>query len=182
MTLQASGAISLDDIHVEAGGTTGTLASINDTDIRNLISSTPGTTVSFDDFYGAGGVVVEVGDGTVSDVVTSPASAVASITFNNNGTIAISGNSSSYSDTAWASPTGTGTGDAYEIQVTATGSGGTFTGTTGSWVALTTNKQWTLSQSGAGGASRDLTVSIRDTATSTVQDTAAITLSVLVIA
>jgi len=53
MTLQTSGAISLDDIHVEVGGTTGTTVSINDTDVRNLISSTPGTAVSFDDYYGA---------------------------------------------------------------------------------------------------------------------------------
>ena len=53
MALPTSGAISLNDIHVEAGGATGTLCSINDTDIRALISSTAGTTVSFDDYYGA---------------------------------------------------------------------------------------------------------------------------------
>ena len=34
MTLQSSGAISLDDIHVEAGGSTGSQATINDADIR----------------------------------------------------------------------------------------------------------------------------------------------------
>ena len=53
MALQSSGPISLDDIHVEVGGTTGTTVSINDTDVRNLISSTPGTQVSFNDYYGA---------------------------------------------------------------------------------------------------------------------------------
>ena len=60
MALQTSGAISLDDIHVEAGGSTGTTASLNDTDIRGLtaasgktINSTQGTTIDFDDFYGA---------------------------------------------------------------------------------------------------------------------------------
>ena len=37
MVLQNSGAISLDDIHVEAGGTSGTSASINDSDIRKTI-------------------------------------------------------------------------------------------------------------------------------------------------
>ena len=36
MALQTSGAISLDQIHVEANGTTGTQASLNDSDIRNL--------------------------------------------------------------------------------------------------------------------------------------------------
>lgn len=53
MALQTSGAISLNDIHVEAGGTTGTLASINDADIRGLISKTAGTTMSFSEWYGA---------------------------------------------------------------------------------------------------------------------------------
>tara|TARA_B100000212_G_scaffold332574_1_gene300983 strand:- start:2218 stop:2898 length:681 start_codon:yes stop_codon:yes gene_type:complete len=60
MALQTSGAISLDQIHVEAGGTTGTTCSLNDTDIRNLneasgktINNTQGTTIDFDDFYGA---------------------------------------------------------------------------------------------------------------------------------
>lgn len=37
MALQTSGAISLNDIHIEAGGTTGTSASINDADIRAMI-------------------------------------------------------------------------------------------------------------------------------------------------
>ena len=60
MALQTSGAISLNEIHVEAGGTTGTTCSLNDTDIRGLtaaagktINSTQGTTIDFDDFYGA---------------------------------------------------------------------------------------------------------------------------------
>ena len=60
MALQTSGAISLNDIHVEAGGTTGTQASLNDTDIRGLtpasgstISTGAGTEIDFADFYGA---------------------------------------------------------------------------------------------------------------------------------
>ena len=60
MALPTSGALSLDAIHVEAGGTTNTTASLNDTDIRGLtpasgktINSTQGTTIDFDDFYGA---------------------------------------------------------------------------------------------------------------------------------
>ena len=50
MALPTSGALSLDAIHVEAGGTTNTTASLNDTDIRGLtaaagktINSTLGT-------------------------------------------------------------------------------------------------------------------------------------------
>ena len=63
MALPTSGALSLDAIHVEAGGTSGTTASLNDSDIRGLtaaagktINSTLGTTIDFYDFYGASSV------------------------------------------------------------------------------------------------------------------------------
>ncbi len=65
MALPTSGALTLDAIHVEAGGSTGTTCSLNDTDIRGLtpgsgktINSTQGTTIDFDDFYGASSVSV----------------------------------------------------------------------------------------------------------------------------
>jgi hypothetical protein len=57
--------ISLNDIHIEAGGTTGTTVSINDSDIRGLtaasgytINGTSGTPIDFGDFYGASGIVI----------------------------------------------------------------------------------------------------------------------------
>lgn len=56
MALQTSGAISLGDIHVEAAGSGyafSSISSLNDADIRGLIGSTAGTTVSFSNFYGA---------------------------------------------------------------------------------------------------------------------------------
>jgi len=53
MALQTSGAISLNDIHAEAGGSSGTTASINDSDIRALISKGSGATMSFNEWYGA---------------------------------------------------------------------------------------------------------------------------------
>lgn len=53
MPLQSSGAISLNEIHVEAGGTSGTEASINDADIRSLIGKASGATMSFSEWYGA---------------------------------------------------------------------------------------------------------------------------------
>jgi hypothetical protein len=53
MALQTSGAISLDQIHVEAGGTSGTQCSINDVDIRDLIGKSSGATMSFNEWYGA---------------------------------------------------------------------------------------------------------------------------------
>lgn len=68
MALQTSGAISLNEIHVEVGGTSGTQCSLNDADIRGIgapnstyadalhgtgINQTSGTAISIYEFYGA---------------------------------------------------------------------------------------------------------------------------------
>ena len=53
MALQTSGAISLNQIHIEAGGTTGTNCQINNSDIRGLIGKGSGATMSFNEWYGA---------------------------------------------------------------------------------------------------------------------------------
>ena len=57
MALQTSGAISLNDIHVEAGGSSGSNCSINDTDIRGLINKSSGASMSWNEWYGASAVV-----------------------------------------------------------------------------------------------------------------------------
>ena len=53
MALQTSGAISINDLHVEVGGTSGTTASLNDTDIRALIGVGSGANNSIGSYYGA---------------------------------------------------------------------------------------------------------------------------------
>ena len=52
MGLQSSGAISLDDLHVEVGGTSGTTCSLNDPDIRELIDAGDGEGQSIQQYYG----------------------------------------------------------------------------------------------------------------------------------
>jgi hypothetical protein len=63
MVLPTNGALSLNDIHIEAGGTSQTACTINDSDIRGLtpaagktINTGSGTTVSINDFYGASSI------------------------------------------------------------------------------------------------------------------------------
>lgn len=53
MALPTSGALSLNAMHVEAGGTSGTSVSINDSDVRGLISKGSGAQMSFNEWYGA---------------------------------------------------------------------------------------------------------------------------------
>ena len=57
MAIQSSGAISLNDLHIEAGGSSGTLCTLNDEDIRGLISKASGAASSFNQFYGASAVL-----------------------------------------------------------------------------------------------------------------------------
>lgn len=67
MALPSSGALSLNAIHIEAGGSSGTTASINDSDIRGLISKGSGAQMSFNEWYGASNTIwtttVTVGSG-----------------------------------------------------------------------------------------------------------------------
>ena len=176
MALQTSGAISLNDIHVEAGGTTGTAVSINDADVRGLISASAGSEMDFTDWYGASAATVAIDNGSLSDVQVG---GLASTTFrlNTDGTITATGNLTSYSDTNWYEPTTTGIGSSYQVQVTASGDTSSLTGTLNSYQTISSARSWTLSTSTTPQAVT-LSVSVRDVATSTVQDTATITMSV----
>ena len=72
MGLQSSGAISLNEIHIEAGGSSGTQATINDSDIRALISKSSGAQMSFNEWYGASaGVTVTLSSGATNRDVSS---------------------------------------------------------------------------------------------------------------
>jgi hypothetical protein len=65
MALQTSGQISLNDIHVEVGGTTGTEVSLNDSDVRDLINKADGSQNAISEYYGAASEV------DLSDFVTT---------------------------------------------------------------------------------------------------------------
>ena len=86
MVLQNSGAISLDDIHVEAGGTSGTSASINDSDIREMIDKSDGAEASFQEYYGASSTTYIGGTGGQ----TTTSGNYKYHYFNSSGTFAIS--------------------------------------------------------------------------------------------
>lgn len=95
MALPTSGALTLDAIHVEAGGTTGTTCSLNDTDIRGLtaaagktINSTQGTTIDFDDFYGAAASSPLIASGTAGtrSVTTGAGKSAVTTTYHGIGT------------------------------------------------------------------------------------------------
>ena len=57
MPVPSSGQISLNDFHIEAGGTSGSACTLNDADIRGLISKGSGAAMNFNEWYGASGSI-----------------------------------------------------------------------------------------------------------------------------
>ena len=56
MAVTSSGEITLNEIHVEAGGTTATQGALNDADIRGLIGKASGAQNAMNEYYGASSV------------------------------------------------------------------------------------------------------------------------------
>jgi len=74
MTLPSSGTLSLNQIHVEAGGSSGSQCSLNDSDIRGLINKSSGSQMAFTEWYGASAETVlgsNVAQITVSNYISS---------------------------------------------------------------------------------------------------------------
>ena len=67
MALQDQGVpISLNDLHIEAGGSSGTLCSLNDSDIRGIISKAFGATNSLFEYYGQSSETILTSGGTIN--------------------------------------------------------------------------------------------------------------------
>lgn len=64
MTTPTSGAISLNQIHIEAGGSSGTSVSLNDADVRRLKDGSSGASSAFNSFYNRTKYVVTCGSAT----------------------------------------------------------------------------------------------------------------------
>ena len=62
MALPTSGQIDLNAIHVEAGGTTQTEVSLNDSVVRGLISKDASSQNAFSEYYGASSSAIQSGD------------------------------------------------------------------------------------------------------------------------
>ena len=90
MPLPSSGEIHLNEIHIEAGGSSGSACAINDTDIRDLIGASSGSAMDFADWYGASAGPSIGGDWPDSDTnltdsTTGGAQARAGFNFTNDG-------------------------------------------------------------------------------------------------
>ena len=65
MALQSSGQISLNQIHIEAGGASGSQVKVSDTDVKALIDANNSNT-AFSDYYGASAEILLTSGGNVN--------------------------------------------------------------------------------------------------------------------
>lgn len=106
---------------------------------------------------------VTVSGEPVADSAVSPSGASASLVFRSDGTVDSVTNTNGTvqidASTDWIIPNSAAPGS-YEVQATLN-SGSLTSGTTGSWLALTSDRTWTVSRSGVGTSSANLTIEVR---------------------
>lgn len=105
---------------------------------------------------------------------TVPLNASASISFESDGDIMTVGDLGTVDEGDWISPKASAPGS-YEIRATLV-SGDTPGGTLGSWLALTSNRTWTLNKPGAAPGSLQCQLTIEIRLASTVLDTTTVDL------
>jgi hypothetical protein len=150
MPLPTSGPLSLNDIQTEFGGTNPISLSEYYAGGANVPAGTSGTngavpssgTISINNFYGTSKIVYRLDNDVYSDLGINGVEPSAGVNFTvrSDGTVLVTGdNSGTLANYNWITPT-TGSTTYY---VRATLDSGTFnSGTTGSWLALTSNRSW----------------------------------------
>ena len=185
MTLNSSGPISLggstagQSINLELGKSATATVSLNDTDVRTLAGVASGAIVMPTNFYGKSSVVISITDQNISSFSVYPD--VAETVYSIGGPLGQDGKVyeittySGYSELEqWCTPTSEASN--YEVFATIV-SGSLTSGPTGSWVALNFTRQWSVSEDIPGNSQIcTFTVQIRKIGTTTVLDTATITI------
>ena len=148
MPLPTSGPLSLNDIQTEFGGTNPISLNEYYAGGANVPAGTSGTngavpssgTISINNFYGTSKIVYRLDSDVYLDTALSPTDARVVFSVNSNGTVLATGDTAgTLASYNWITPT-TGSTTYY---VRATLTSGTFSsGTTGTWLALTSNQSW----------------------------------------
>ncbi len=133
-------------------------------------------------FGGGGQGAVLISDQNLFDTQTTPTDAYAGYRLNTNGKAQTStGIAGTYNDVSgeWLR---SGVASAFEVQATLN-SGTLFSGTTGSWLALSSTRQWDVKYTSnlAGSQAADLTIEIRRVGGSVVLDSASVLLEAEVV-
>lgn len=187
MTLPSSGPLTLADIQTEFGGSNPISLSEYYAGGSYVPAGTSGTygavpssgAISIRNFYGTSNILISITNQTISGYTVTPD--VSETAYNLGGVAGQDGKVYSYTTydgyvelEQWCTPTSQASN--YEAYVTIT-SGYLDAGPTNTWVALNVSRQWFVSE-GSSGNSRvcTFTVQIRRIGTTTVLDTATISL------
>lgn len=174
MTLNSSGPISLggstagQSVNLELGQSATAQISFNDANVRTLTGTSSGSTLVMPtNFYGKSSVVVNFNDRYIYAGNTG-ATAVAGYQIKTDG-FDYEGVNGAFSAIAqWVTPTSAASN--YEVFATVT-SGSLTSGTTGSWVAVSSNPTWTRNRTSVGLVTAIMSMQIREIGTTTVLDT-----------
>lgn len=171
MALQSSGAISLLDIANEFGGVVPHSLS----EYYGVAAGVPSSgAISFSNFYGTSSATITLNNSyVVDDSVPSPGTSTATFTLESDGDISQFKTSTGTADIGdWISPKTAAPGS-YEVRATLF-SGAPISGTTNTWLALSTTRSWSLSVT-SGQSLSVIDIEIR--LGTTVLDTTRVTLS-----
>lgn len=180
MAIPSSGALALSAIQTEFGGSNPISLSEYYAGGTYVPSGTSGTngavptsgTVAMSKFYGTTAVVVSIVDDLITSTKVASGTAVATYRLSSTGDIEQTKNTTTTDIGDWVTPKSAAAN--YECKATLV-SGSLTSGTTGSWLALTTSRAWSVSQSTTGTKTATISVEIRKVGTTTVLDTATIT-------
>lgn len=185
MTLPTSGALSLNDIKGEFGGPTspslgdyyagGTYVPAGTSGTYGAVPSSGA--ISIQNFYGTGLPTITVDDQYLPVTVITPATATSGYQLDLNGKAYFNDNNVFSFLQDWVTPNSAAAN--YECYVTVS-SGSLTSGTSGSWLSLGTTRMWTITQFTLGQRICVFTVDIRKIGTTTVLDSATITLEAVV--
>lgn len=181
MPLPSSGPLSLNDIQTEFGGTNP--ISINEYYAGGSFvpAGTSGTngpvpssgTISISNFYGTTKVVISISNQNIIDATGGARSATAGYRLTSGGQAQSLVNVTFTNLEQWCTPTSEAGN--YEARVTVN-VGSLSSGTTGTWVALSTTQTWTRTAAINDSQLCEFLIEIRRTGTTTVLDSATIEL------
>jgi len=182
MALPTSGPLSLNDIKGEFGGPAspslgdyyagGSYVPAGTTGTNGAVPSSG--TISISNFYGTSAVVISLTDQFAFDFSGGARTATTGYRLTSGGLAQILENLTYTTVETWCTPTGEAVN--YEAFVDNITGSGLTSGPTGAWVALSTTQTWTLVATPGNGELTTFDVSIRRAGTTTVLDTATITL------
>lgn len=179
MALPGSGAISMNAVNVELGLTATAQISLNDAAVRTLFVK-PSGAISLNDGHGKSNVTAAITNKTATAQSVAPSGVTATYTLANTGVASYSfWNGSSNTTPAISGEWLTvGTGADFECFCTLN-SGTLNSGTTGTWMALSTTRAWTclFTSGSAGSNSASITVQLRRVSDSVVVSSATISLT-----